>query len=208
LSYVGYYEVTAASDPIGNAIGIMQINNDRPKPSSAKPIKHGNGNGPNPLVIGDDYGCGGGSVVPINNDNGVDTSAWPNLINNDNGGGATTIASSSCPKPNHVNNDNGVARSTPVWPTPKPITKVIGTSPWMKPINNDNVVAKGTSVWLNPKPINNANIFAKGTSVWPTPKPINNANIVAKGTLVWPKPMHDNHVGQIQSTMPMLLPSH
>jgi hypothetical protein len=90
-----------------------------------------------PLVIRDDYG-GGDSVIPINNDNGVGTPAWPKPINKDNGGGTKRIGSS--PKPTQVNNDN-VAKSTLAWLKQKPIVKVLGTSAWLKPINN----AKPTS---------------------------------------------------------------
>jgi hypothetical protein len=68
LPYVGYYEVAAAADPIGNDNGAKQISNDRPKPSLAKPIKHDNG--AKPLEIGNDYG-GDISFIRINNDNGV-----------------------------------------------------------------------------------------------------------------------------------------
>jgi hypothetical protein len=86
LSYGVYYEVAADADPIGNDIGVNQINNDRLTPRFSKPIKHDNG--ANHLVIGNDYGGGGGGAIPINNDNSVATLAWPKLITNGNGGGA------------------------------------------------------------------------------------------------------------------------
>jgi hypothetical protein len=200
LFYVGHYEATVAADPIGNDIGVKQINNDRPNPSSAKPIKHDNG--VRPLVIGNDYGGGGSSVIPINNDNGVSKVigilAWPKMINNYNGGGANPAGSSSWPKPNQLNNDNGVTKGTYVWPKPKPIVKVIGTSAWPKPINNEHVVVKGTSVWPKPKPINNDNIVAKGTTVWPKTK---HDNGVAKGKSVWlkPKPNNNDNCGGARS---------
>jgi hypothetical protein len=124
LSYVGYYKVVAAGDPIGNDIGVNHDNGVKPlaedpidnyigvKPLAEDPIGNdiGVNNGVNPLVIGDDYGGSDSVIKPTG----------------------------SSPKPNQVNNDN-VAEGTLAWPKLKPIVKVIGTSAWLKPINIANV---------------------------------------------------------------------
>jgi hypothetical protein len=116
LSYVGYYEVAAAEDLIGNDIGVNHDNGV--KPLDEDPIGNDIGvnhnNGVKPLVIGDDYGGGDSVIKPIG----------------------------SSPKPNQVNNGN-VAKGTLVGPKLKPIVKVLGTSTWLKPINIAN--AKSTS---------------------------------------------------------------
>jgi hypothetical protein len=148
-SYVGYYKVAEAADPIGNTYAggggsAKPINNENvAKPTSAK-----------------HYGGGGGSVEMINNDNGADQintdGPEPSLakpINHGNGAKHLEICNDyggDGDSVNRINNDNGMSKAicTSAWPMPKPINndsgvaKVIdtlaGPKPKPKPINNDN----------------------------------------------------------------------
>jgi hypothetical protein len=67
LSYLGYYEVAAAEDMIGNDIGVNHDNGV--KPLAEDPIGNGtdanHDNCINPLVIGDDYGGRDSVIKPI-----------------------------------------------------------------------------------------------------------------------------------------------